>query len=208
LPPSPTVTSTPSATTPVEVEATEYQGVKLTPLRRQNNIALAGTQYIDRAAYRLTIDGLVDRPLSLTYDDLLALPQESRLMDLNCVEGWSFTAKWTGPLLSALFDRAGVKPEAKIVIFYSAAAPEGYSSLDRSYIYDNQIIIALKDNDVTLSPERGFPFQVAAMTKYGYKWAKWVNRIELSADADFLGYWESRGYNNNADDQGPAFEVN
>jgi len=91
-----------------------------------------------------------------------------------------------------------VQPEARIAIFYSADAPVGYTSLDLSYIRDNNITIALKDNDITLPPSRGFPFQVVAEGKWGYKWAKWVTRIELSADTSFRGYWESRGYPNDA----------
>jgi DMSO/TMAO reductase YedYZ molybdopterin-dependent catalytic subunit len=127
-------------------------------------------------------------------------------MDLDCVEGWSFTAKWTGPALTNLLQQAGVKQDAVIVIFHTADVPEGYTSLDLQYILENHIIIALKLNDVTLPADRGFPFQVVAMSKYGYKWAKWVTRIELSSDTSFRGYWEQAGYNNNADAGGPAFE--
>jgi DMSO/TMAO reductase YedYZ molybdopterin-dependent catalytic subunit len=127
-------------------------------------------------------------------------------MDLNCVEGWKFTAKWTGPALNAIFNDAKVRPEAKIAIFYTADVPEGYTSLDLSYIRDNNIIIAMKDNDVTLPDDRGFPFQVVAMSKFGYKWAKWVTRIELSSNTSFRGYWESYGYDNNADINGPEAE--
>jgi len=167
---------------------------------------VSGVQVIDRESYRLSVDGLVERPLSLSYADLLALPQEARLMELDCVEGWDFTAKWSGPPLKALFERAGVKPEAKIVIFRTADVPDGYTSLDLTYILEYNIIIALKINDITLPPERGFPIQVAAMSKYGYKWAKWVTGIELSDNTAFRGYWESGGYNNSADVNGPAFE--
>jgi DMSO/TMAO reductase YedYZ molybdopterin-dependent catalytic subunit len=202
---APAITST-TPTASGEVEATEFQGKKLTPIDGQRNNALAGTQHIDKATYKLTVDGLVDKPLTLTYDDLLAYQQQDRLMDLDCVEGWSFTAKWTGPSLNAIFADAGVKPEAKIVIFYTTDDTVGYSSLDYSYIKDNDIIIALKDNDITLPAERGFPFQVVAMSKFGYKWSKWITRIELSDDTDFRGYWEQAGYNNNADVNGPAGE--
>jgi DMSO/TMAO reductase YedYZ molybdopterin-dependent catalytic subunit len=195
-----------SSPVPGEVEATDFMGHKLTPISQQNNNALKGTQYIDKATYKLTVDGLVDNPLSLSYADLQAYPQVSQLMDLDCVEGWSFTAKWTGTALSALFTDAKVKPEAKIAIFHTTDVPEGYSSLDLSYINDNNIIIALKDNDITLTADRGFPFQVVAMSKFGYKWAKWINRIELSSDTNFRGYWESGGYNNNADVKGPAYQ--
>jgi DMSO/TMAO reductase YedYZ molybdopterin-dependent catalytic subunit len=198
--------SSPSTTTNTtgEVEATEFQGTRLTPISEQGNNALAGTQIIDRDTYKLTVDGLVDNPLILTYAQLLAYPQESWLMDFNCVEGWSFTAKWTGPELNSLFTDAKVKPEAKIAIFHTTDVPEGYSSLDLGYISGNNIIIALKLNDITLPADRGFPFQVVAESKYGYKWAKWVTRIELSSDTNFRGYWESRGYNNNGDVNGPA----
>ncbi len=194
-----------STQTSGEVEATEFQGAKLTPISDQRNNALKGTQVIDRESYRLVVDGLVERPLSLSYADLQAYEQESWLMDLNCVEGWSFTAKWTGPSLPAILNEAGVKPEAVIVIFHTADVESGYTSLDLNYIRDNDILLALKLNDVTLSPERGFPFQVVAKQKFGYKWAKWVTRIELSSDTNFRGYWESAGYSNNADDKGSAF---
>jgi DMSO/TMAO reductase YedYZ molybdopterin-dependent catalytic subunit len=179
-----------------EGEATEFMGKKLTPISQQGNNALAGTQVINNETYRLVVDGLVDNPLNLSYADLLAYPQISKLADLDCVEGWGFTAKWTGPTLNSIFADAKVKPEAKIAIFYTADDPEGYTSLDLSYIQANNIIIALEDNDITLSPNRGFPFQVVAEGKYGYKWAKWVTRIELSANTSFHGYWESRGYSN------------
>ena len=189
-----------------EIEATEFMGHKLTPISEQNNNALKGTQNIDKDTYRLIVDGDVEHPLNLSYADLQAYPQISRLTDLECVEGWDFTAKWTGPAMSAIFDDAGVKPEAKIAIFHTVDVPDGYTSLDVSYIYDDDIIIALKDNDITLPPERGFPFQVVAMTKFGYKWAKWVTRIEISSNPNFLGYWESYGYSNNASVNGPAFD--
>jgi len=63
-----------------------------------------------------------------------------------------------------------------------------------------------KIKSLALPEDRGFLFQVVAKSKYGYKWAKWVTRIELSSDTDFRGYWESVGYNNNAEVGGPAFE--
>jgi DMSO/TMAO reductase YedYZ molybdopterin-dependent catalytic subunit len=178
------------------VEATEFQGVKLTPIKDQLNNALKGTQIINKDTYTLTIDGLVDHPLTLSYADLQAYPQISQLMDLNCVEGWNFNAKWTGPELSAIFKDAGVKPEAVIAIFHTTDVPDGYTSLDISYIEDNNLILGMKDNDITLPPNRGFPFQLVAKSKFGYKWAKWVTRIELSSNTNFRGYWERSGYPN------------
>ncbi len=188
-----------------EVEAVEFQGQELTPLRYQRNNALSWTQHIDKASYRLRVDGLVVTPLSLSYADLQALPQTSKLNTLNCVEGWDFIAKWTGPKLEHIFQQAGVQPQAKIAIFYTTDVPEGYSSLEVGYILDKGILIALKINDITLPDERGFPFQVMAESKYGYKWAKWITRIELSSDINFRGYWEQAGYSNQADVGGPRF---
>jgi DMSO/TMAO reductase YedYZ molybdopterin-dependent catalytic subunit len=189
------VTDKPASAHPLggEVEATEFRGHKLTPLNRQNIAAAKGIQCLDRATYRLTIDGLVNHPLSLSYADLQAYSQKSRLVELVCVEGWNYTAKWTGPMLSSIFEDAKIKPEARVAIFHTADAPGGFSSLDLNYILTNKIILALKDNDITLSAEKGFPFQVAALKNF--KWAKWVTRIELSSDSAFRGSAESNVYN-------------
>lgn len=186
-----------------ETENISYQGEQLTPIAQQRNNAIQGTQYIDRENYRLQVDGLVENPRNFTYEEIIMLPQTSKVIDLNCVEGWSFTAKWTGVKVAEIFEETGAMENATNVIFYSA---DGYStSLDKDYLQENDIILAYKLNDVTLPPERGFPLQLVAEDKYGYKWAKWIVRIELS-DSPYRGYWEKRGYNNTADVGGPAFE--
>ncbi len=180
---------------PGEVEATQFLGQTLTPIALQRNNALKGAQTIDRATYRLTVDGLADNPLSLSYDDLLSYPEVSKLSSLTCVIGWSFVAKWTGPPLSIILEQAKMRPEATVAIFYTTDVTGfGYTSLPTKYIQDRNIIMALKLNDVTLPKGRGFPFQVVSERKYGYKWAKWVTRIELSSDTSFRGFWERNGY--------------
>jgi DMSO/TMAO reductase YedYZ molybdopterin-dependent catalytic subunit len=79
-------------------------------------------------------------------------------------------------------------------------AYDGYStSFPIEYIYDNDIILSYKINEAELSPERGFPFQLVAESKWGYKWIKWVTEIEFSTDSGYKGYWESRGYSNEGD---------
>ncbi|MDY9927934.1 molybdopterin-dependent oxidoreductase [Methanosarcina sp.] len=186
-----------------ETETLSYQGEQLTPIAQQRNNAIRGTQYIDRESYRLRVDGLVENPRNFTYEEIIGLPQTSKVIELNCVEGWSFNAKWTGVRIAEIFEETGVMENATTVIFYST---DGYStSLDKDYLLENDIILAYKLNDVTLPPERGFPLQLVAEDKYGYKWAKWIVRIELS-DSPYRGYWEERGYNNIADVGGPAFE--
>jgi DMSO/TMAO reductase YedYZ molybdopterin-dependent catalytic subunit len=187
-----------------QTETLSYQGEQLTPIAQQRNNAIKGTQYIERESYRLQVDGLVENPRDFTYEEITGLPQTSKVVDLNCVEGWGFTAKWTGVRIADLFEEVGAMENATTAIFYSA---DGYStSLDMDYLLENDIIIAYKLNDVTLPPERGFPLQLVAEGKYGYKWVKWIVRIELS-DSPYRGYWEERGYNNIADVGGPAFET-
>ena len=186
-----------------ETETLSYLGEQLTPIAQQRNNAIRGTQYIDKESYRLQVDGLVENPRNFTYEEITGLPQTSKVIELNCVEGWSFNAKWTGVRIAEIFEEAEVVENATTVIFYSA---DGYStSLDRDYLLENDIILAYRLNDVTLPPERGFPLQLVAEDKYGYKWAKWIVRIELR-NSPYRGYWEERGYNNIADVGGPAFE--
>ncbi|PKQ29321.1 MAG: oxidoreductase [Actinobacteria bacterium HGW-Actinobacteria-10] len=180
------------------VEVREYEGEDLSSINEFRENSIKGPQQLDREAYRLTITGLVDRPLSLTYREVIDTHQEYRkVVRLSCVEGWSVDILWQGILLADLLDRAGADPGARVVIFRSA---DGYStSLPADYIRDNDILLAYRMNDVELPPDRGFPFQLVAEEKWGYKWAKWITEIEVSDDTSFRGYWESRGYENDAD---------
>jgi DMSO/TMAO reductase YedYZ molybdopterin-dependent catalytic subunit len=185
-------------------ELREYKGEKLDPIGKFPENSIEGPQRVDIKAYRLKVGGLVDKPLSLTYDEVLARPAESRVIVIHCVEGWKFKVLWEGVPLAALIDAAGAKPSANTVIFRTA---EGYStSLPLAYIRKGNILLAFKMNGLTMPEARGFPFEVAAEGKWGYKWARWVQEIELSANPDFRGYWESRGYNNNGDLSGSMFE--
>jgi DMSO/TMAO reductase YedYZ molybdopterin-dependent catalytic subunit len=110
-------------------------------------------------------------------------------------ERWGFTTKWTGIRVTDLLNLSGLKPEAKYIAFKTA---DGYStSLPLEYLQENRLLLAFGINDLTLPPERGFPLQLVAKDRYGYKWAKWVTEIEAT-DEDRLGYWESRGYSNRA----------
>jgi DMSO/TMAO reductase YedYZ molybdopterin-dependent catalytic subunit len=100
-------------------------------------------------------------------------------------------------LLTDLIDRAGPRSDAVTVIFHAA---DGYTtSLPLQFVRDGELLLAYRMNGIEIPPERGFPFQVVAQSKYGYKWCKWVTRIELSPLADYRGYWESRGYSNGAE---------
>jgi len=103
-----------------EVEAQEYLGYELTPLSQQGNNAIQGTQFINISSYRLKVTGLVDEDLNLSYEELLELPSYSEMVYMPCVDGWGFTAKWTGFRISDLLDQAKLKSGASYVVFRSA----------------------------------------------------------------------------------------
>ena len=145
----------------------------------------------------LTVEGEVGKPLRLNWKDFLKLPSIESKSDFHCVEGWSVTILWEGVLIKDLLEAAEVSQEANTVIFY---AYDGYStSLPLEYVIDNDILMAYRMNNVILPPERGYPFQLVAESKWGYKWIKWITTIELSNNEEYRGYWELRGYSNNGD---------
>ena len=179
-------------------EINEYEGVDLSSIDAFRENSIKGPQEIDVDSYILRISGLVTNSTNYTYDEVLNMYQHYRkVVTLDCVEGWSVTILWEGLLISDLLAEAEPLDNAEVVIFH---AYDGYTtSLPIDYIMDNDILIAYKMNDVVLPPERGFPFQLVAESKWGYKWIKWITEIELSDDVDYRGYWESRGYSNSAD---------
>lgn len=180
-----------------EKEVTEYQGQKLTAVENQGLTTVERPPVADLASFRLRIDGLVTTPASLTYGEVLAMSPVSRVVRLNCVDGWSFLALWTGVRLAELLAKAQPKAGAKTVIFYALGGTYS-SALPLEFVIKNDLILAYKDNNLTLTPVRGFPFKLVAEGKFGYKWVQWVERIEVS-DKDYRGYWETRGYPNDAD---------
>ncbi len=179
-------------------EIREYEGADLSSINDFRENSIKGPQEINVDSYMLRITGLVKNSTNYTYDEVLNTYQHyKKVVTLDCVEGWSVTILWEGLLLSELLTEAEPLADAEVVIFH---AYDGYTtSLPIDYIIDNDILIAYKMNDVVLPPERGFPFQLVAESKWGYKWIKWITEIELSDDVDYRGYWESRGYSNSAD---------
>ena len=179
-------------------EIRDYQGENLSSIADFRENSIRGPQRIDQLTYRLTIKGLVNKTVEYTYADVLnGFQKYKKVLTLHCVEGWSVRLLWEGFLVQDLLAEAGIDSRANIVIF---RAYDGYAtSLPLDYILDKKIMIAYKMNEVILPPERGFPLQLVAESKLGYKWIKWITEIELSDNADFRGYWESRGYPNDAD---------
>ncbi len=179
-------------------EVLEYEGRDLSSIDEFRENSIAGPQQVDRDSYRLGIRGLVNRPLTLAYDDVLERNRTyKKVVTLDCVEGWSVDILWEGVLVRYLLMEAGPEPSANTVVL---RAVDGYStSLPLDYLTDNEILLAYSMNGIELPPERGFPFQLVAEDKWGYKWIKWVTEIELTDDPSYRGYWESRGYSNSAD---------
>jgi len=180
------------------IEIREYEGQKLSSVDDFRENSIKGPQFIDNESHRLVVTGLVNNEIEYTYGDVISNHQLfKKVVTLHCVEGWDVTILWEGVLVKDLIEAAGVDLGAKVVIFY---AYDGYStSLPLDYIINNNILMAYKMNGVVLPPERGFPFQLVAESKYGYKWIKWITEIELSVSVDYRGYWESRGFFNDAD---------
>ena len=181
----------------VNVEIREYEGQDLSSISAFRENSIRGPQQINIQDYQLSITGLVNNNLTYTYDEIINnFPLQKKVITLHCVEGWSVKIFWEGFLVKGLIEAAGVDPSANTMIFY---AVDSYSTaLPLDFIIDNNIMIAYKMNNVTLPPERGFPFQLVAESKWGYKWIKWLTKIELSDNEGYLGYWERRGYPNDA----------
>ena len=180
------------------VEIREYEGVDLSSINAFRENSIRGPQQVDLEDYVLRTTGLVTNPKSFTYDEVLNKHQKyKKVITLDCVEGWSVTILWEGLLVRDLLEEAEPLTNAEVVIFH---AYDGYTtSVPIDYVMNNDILMAYKMNDVVLPPERGFPFQLVAESKWGYKWIKWITEIELSDDVNYRGYWESRGYSNSAD---------
>jgi DMSO/TMAO reductase YedYZ molybdopterin-dependent catalytic subunit len=182
-------------------EVTTYQNQALTPIYEFTNEFLQtninGAPQVNPSTYRLTVDGLVNQTEEYTYNEVLNdFQAHEQVATILCVEGWSATVLWQGVSIGDLLNQSGVNPQANTLIFYGV---DGYSSaLPLSYVLQNNLILAYKMNNVTLTADTGFPFILVAENQYGYKWVKYVNQIDVSSNSSYLGYWESRGYPNNA----------
>ncbi|HUU27562.1 MAG TPA: molybdopterin-dependent oxidoreductase [archaeon] len=147
----------------------------------------------DFSDYSLEVSGLVDKPGIFTYEELVSREKSRKAAALNCVDGWNEEALWEGFRLSDLLYELGIDSRANTVIFY---ARDGFStSLPLNYIMSNNIIMAYKKNG---APVQAI-FQLVAEEKWGYKWIKLINKIELSDNKDYQGAYESVGYSIDGD---------
>ena len=158
------------------------------------------------ADYRLIIGGLVERPLSLSLADLRSRPAQSQITKHDCVEGWTSIGEWTGVRLETLLDEAGLKPEARYIVFHCFDALDQtetgdryYESIDLIDARHPQTILAYAMNGQTLPVPHGAPLRLRVERQLGYKHAKYIRRIEAVESFAHIGggkggYWEDRGY--------------
>jgi DMSO/TMAO reductase YedYZ molybdopterin-dependent catalytic subunit len=157
--------------------------------------------------WRLRVDGLVRRPISLSLDEIRALPARSQITRHDCVEGWSCIGGWTGPPLGVVLDRAGLMPDARYIVFhcadelprYVSGADRYYESIDLVDAFHPQTILAHAMNGAPLPMAYGAPLRLRVERQLGYKMAKFIMRIEAVDRLDRIGggrggYWEDRGY--------------
>jgi DMSO/TMAO reductase YedYZ molybdopterin-dependent catalytic subunit len=189
--------------------AQEFSPGDLSPTFRSNGMAEPDSDEYRRLAaagfaqYRLVVDGLVERRIELSLDELRALPSRTQITRHDCVEGWSAIGKWKGTRLAAVLDAAQPRPEARYVVFHCADPWEGgdlyYESIDFDDAYHPQTILAWELNDAPLPVANGAPLRLRVERQIGYKHAKYVMRIELVESFAHIaggkgGFWEDRGY--------------
>jgi len=179
------------------VEINKYQGKDLTDFKTLEDNSVKGPQTVDIASYRLVIDGAIQSPQRLTYAEVLSHTHYQKLITLHCVEGWSATGLFEGVLMKDLLAQAGPLPSAVTVIFHGQ--DDYTTSLPLATVLERNMLLASRVNNADLIARNGYPFQLAAEDKLGYKWCKWVVRIELSTDPNYQGFWERQGFGNDAE---------
>jgi len=164
------------------------------------------------AAWRLVVDGEVERPASYTMAELQRLPSRTQITRHDCVEGWSAIGGWQGVPLGLLLQAAVLKPDARYVVFHCADTYGGgphkggdersgryYESIDLVDAFHPQTILAYALNGKPLPVANGAPLRLRVERQLGYKQAKYVMRIEVTTRLDAIGggkggFWEDRGY--------------
>jgi DMSO/TMAO reductase YedYZ molybdopterin-dependent catalytic subunit len=145
------------------------------------------------ADWHLMVDGMVDNEVTLTFNQLVDLPSHNPLMDFHCVEGWSvYDIPWNGVHLSELFDLVGVQSGASHVNFWTLGQ-EYNESLPLDVALERNTILAYGVGGSSLPLRHGFPARIVIPRLFGYKSAKYVERIELS-NSPIEGFWVERGY--------------
>jgi DMSO/TMAO reductase YedYZ molybdopterin-dependent catalytic subunit len=155
---------------------------------------------VDLERWRFSITGAVDQPLSLDWQELLALPRQETACDIHCVTRWSrYDNVFEGVPVSLLLRRAGVRPDARFVLVH---AEQGFTTnLPLADLDRPENLLALRHNGEPLTPEHGGPVRLLVPHLYFWKSAKWVKGFEVLAE-DYPGFWEQNGYHMRGDPWG------
>jgi DMSO/TMAO reductase YedYZ molybdopterin-dependent catalytic subunit len=197
---------------PRDALAPTYSRAEISPdFKANGSVDPAASDYLALkadgfAGYKLIIDGLVERPLSLSLAELRTRPAQSQITKHDCVEGWTSIGEWTGVRLETLLDEARLKPEARYIVFHCFDAlnqqetgERYYESIDLIDARHPQTILAWDMNGETLPVPHGAPLRLRVERQLGYKQAKYIKRIEVVESFANIGggkggYWEDRGY--------------
>jgi DMSO/TMAO reductase YedYZ molybdopterin-dependent catalytic subunit len=152
---------------------------------------------IDLKTYTLLLDGEVEKPLRLGWDDVLKLPKVESTSDFHCVEGWSvLNCRWEGIRFKEIINLVKPREKARFATFECA---DGYTtSLSLSELSGDDVLLAYKLDGKPLEEGYGFPLRLVVPDKYAYKSALWVTRVRFTTKKE-LGFWEKRGYSDTAD---------
>lgn len=147
--------------------------------------------------FRLTIDGMVDRPATFSLADLQRVGRTEQVSDFHCVTGWTVdNVQWVGVTLRDLLSHVGAQSDAKAVRFVSAEKPYE-DSLTRDQAMLGDVMLAWQMDGAPLAREHGGPLRLVMPEMYGYKSVKWVTHIRLESTVQ-AGFWEQNGYDADA----------
>jgi len=152
---------------------------------------------VDLKMWDFRVEGLVENPIRLTYDEFRRLPKNVSVSDFHCVTGWSrLDNRWEGVAFKTIGDL--VKPSGEAQYVTIVAEGDYTSSLPLKELLEDDVLFAYAFEDKPLEPEHGGPLRLVVPRKYAYKSVKWVRKLRFTKEQE-LGFWEKRGYSNTAD---------
>lgn len=176
--------------------------------------SIGRTPGITKESWQLKVTGLVNKPVTLSWDQLMAMRQKELHFVHHCVEGWTYEDTFLGvPLPDIINAAGGAKAGAKMLIFKSPETSTHPYTYGRQYtssfpfedgLHDD-VLLVHKAHGEDLPAIHGFPVRLMTPRKWGYKSCKWLTEIEVSSDAGYRGYWERQGYHPDGDYPGPIF---
>jgi len=184
--------------------AREFSEADLSPIFRSNGTSMPGTPEYARhlsenfANWRLAVDSLVARPLSIPIQTIRSLPHQTQITRHDCVEGWSAIGKWHGVQLSRILEAAGLSTRARYIVFHCADRFGDwpyYESIDLVDAFHPQTILAWGMNGHLLPVPNGAPLRLRVERQLGYKHAKYIERVQAVESLSEIyrgkgGYWE------------------